>query len=211
MDVQHAKSLYVLKCVLCRSCLELDGTPCRPAVCQRPAAPSCAAACIGASCLQPGSSQGRTCRRARVACLPALHHVIATPVFQHRRRPLRRAPQNCTAAQLISKKKNPHTATGALLEQSSFSDELSVVRASNNSRTAPEYNAGLIGEGLPALKFSTNFRALQYQPHRPRVWRRPHRWGLGDPKLASIWFPHPMQLRMLHTLLAAEVASSSSE
>ena len=58
------------------------------------------------------------------------------------------APQNCTAAQLISKKKNPHTATGALLEQSSFSDELSVVRASNNSRTAPEYNAGLIGEGL---------------------------------------------------------------
>jgi hypothetical protein len=58
------------------------------------------------------------------------------------------APQNCTAAQLISKKKNPHTATGALLEQSSFSDELSVVRASNNSRTAPEYNAGLIGEGI---------------------------------------------------------------
>jgi hypothetical protein len=53
--------------------------------------------------------------------------------------------QNCTAAQLMSKKGNPHTATGALLEQSSFSDQLSVVRASNNSRTAPEYNAGLIG------------------------------------------------------------------
>ena len=54
-------------------------------------------------------------------------------------------PQNCTAAQLISKKGNPHVATGALLEQSSFSDALSTVRASNNSRTAPEYNAGFLG------------------------------------------------------------------
>lgn len=36
-------------------------------------------------------------------------------------------------------------ATGALLEQSSFTDTISLVRASNNSRTAPEYNAGLHG------------------------------------------------------------------
>jgi hypothetical protein len=59
--------------------------------------------------------------------------------------PVQGKAQNCTAAQLVSKKPNPHVAVGALLEQSSFSDEVSVVRASNNSRTAPEYNAGLMG------------------------------------------------------------------
>ncbi len=53
--------------------------------------------------------------------------------------------QNCSSAQLVSKKPNPHTATGALIEQSSFSDTLSIVRSSNNSRVAPEYNAGFTG------------------------------------------------------------------
>lgn len=57
--------------------------------------------------------------------------------------------QNCTVAQLLSKKGNPHVAIGALLEQSSFTDTLSSSRASNNSRVAPEYNAGFTGVLLP--------------------------------------------------------------
>jgi len=36
-------------------------------------------------------------------------------------------------------------AVGALLEQSEFGDALSPARGSNSSRTAVEYNAGLIG------------------------------------------------------------------
>lgn len=79
------------------------------------------------------------CRACRARCAQQRYmHVHALTASVHRL-------QNCTAAQLISKKGNPHVATGALLEQSSFTDEVSIVRASNNSRTAPEYNAGLIG------------------------------------------------------------------
>lgn len=56
-----------------------------------------------------------------------------------------RASQACGLAQALSKQRNPHTATGALVEQSSFSDALSTVRGANDSRAAIEYDAGLLG------------------------------------------------------------------
>lgn len=67
-------------------------------------------------------------------------------------------PQVCTVANLLSKKGNPHTATGALLEQSAFTDALSSNHASNNSRVAPEYNAGFTG--VPALRLPNFTHAL---------------------------------------------------
>lgn len=55
-------------------------------------------------------------------------------------------PQVCDPANaLFVTSPNPHSITGALVEQNAFSDILSVSRASNNSRVAPEYNAGFAG------------------------------------------------------------------
>lgn len=53
--------------------------------------------------------------------------------------------QNCSIADLVKKASNPHVATGALLEMSSRTDAIPTSRPSNNSRVAPEYNAGFVG------------------------------------------------------------------
>lgn len=59
--------------------------------------------------------------------------------------PVQGKAQNCTAVQLTTRKGNPHEITGALVEQSAFTDSISTVRASNSSRVAPEYNAAFTG------------------------------------------------------------------
>lgn len=56
----------------------------------------------------------------------------------------------CDAANaLFTKRANPHVMKGALIEQSAFVDTISSSRASNDSRVAPEYNAGFTGAQPP--------------------------------------------------------------
>ena len=76
-------------------------------------------------------------------------------------------PQNCTLADLASRRPNPHVARGALIEQSSFSDTLPLQRATNGSHIAPEDNAGFVG--AHAFTFPCP-RLVQRQPDGGR-WR----------------------------------------
>ena len=54
--------------------------------------------------------------------------------------------QICDAADALTENgANPHVITGALIEMSTFTDALPTSRLSNDSRVAPEYNAGFTG------------------------------------------------------------------
>ena len=57
--------------------------------------------------------------------------------------------QICNAADALNKNgPDPHVITGALIEMSTFTDALPTSRLSNDSRVAPEYNAGFTGAFL---------------------------------------------------------------
>ncbi len=54
--------------------------------------------------------------------------------------------QVCDAADALTENgPNPHLIIGALIEMSTFADALPTSRLSNDSRVAPEYNAGFTG------------------------------------------------------------------